>query len=108
MHMASLPMGLFCRCVRHIGELELTISLFRSALIVYIPTAIGARRRESREIVGAISRRGTLSTSALPTMSNPSWAPDESANDLFLERTFMAGDVICGLGYGLSHISQLA
>ena len=34
-------------------------------------------------------------------MSNP-WRPDESASEIFLERTFLAGDFISGLGYGAS------
>ena len=31
------------------------------------------------------------------------YTPDESAQDLFLERNFIAGDLICGLGYGKQH-----
>ncbi|KJA28373.1 hypothetical protein HYPSUDRAFT_129120 [Hypholoma sublateritium FD-334 SS-4] len=33
-------------------------------------------------------------------MSN-AWRPDEPAYDIFLERTFLAGDFISGLGYGV-------
>lgn len=28
------------------------------------------------------------------------WTPDEDPNTLFLERTFVAGDFITGMGYG--------
>lgn len=40
-------------------------------------------------------------------MSNvtASYAPDEPASTVFLERTFLAGDVIVGLGYGKQHFS---
>jgi len=37
-------------------------------------------------------------------MSNsttPYYGPDEDATTIFLERTFVAGDLICGLGYGI-------
>ncbi|KDR85778.1 hypothetical protein GALMADRAFT_53579 [Galerina marginata CBS 339.88] len=33
--------------------------------------------------------------------STPYYGPDESAEEIFLERTFLAGDFICGLGYGI-------
>ncbi|KAF8167323.1 hypothetical protein B0H34DRAFT_792062 [Crassisporium funariophilum] len=33
--------------------------------------------------------------------STPYYGPDESAYDIFLERTFLAGDFVCGLGYGI-------
>jgi len=32
--------------------------------------------------------------------SAPYYGPDESSYDIFLERTFLAGDFLCGLGYG--------
>lgn len=38
--------------------------------------------------------------------STPYYGPDESASTIFLERTFMAGDFICGVGYG-KHLSNL-
>ncbi|KAG6874361.1 hypothetical protein C0995_015097 [Termitomyces sp. Mi166 len=30
----------------------------------------------------------------------PYYGPDESSKDIFLERTFVAGDLVCGTGYG--------
>lgn len=30
----------------------------------------------------------------------PYYGPDEDAHTIFLERTFMAGDFVCGTGYG--------
>ncbi|KAF8971758.1 hypothetical protein BDZ97DRAFT_1143843 [Flammula alnicola] len=33
--------------------------------------------------------------------STPYYGPDESAYDIFLERTFLAGDFVTGLGYGI-------
>lgn len=32
----------------------------------------------------------------------PYYGPDEDAATIFLERTFIAGDFICGVGYGES------
>ncbi|KAF8808158.1 hypothetical protein BYT27DRAFT_7097781 [Phlegmacium glaucopus] len=33
--------------------------------------------------------------------STPYYGPDESASDIFLERTFLAGDFLSGVGYGV-------
>lgn len=33
-------------------------------------------------------------------MSKKYYGPDESAYDIYLERTFLAGDFITGVGYG--------
>lgn len=37
-----------------------------------------------------------------------SWAPNETASTLFLERTFVSGDVITGTGYGIQLMLYLA
>lgn len=36
------------------------------------------------------------------TMPKNPWAPDESDYVIFVERAFIAGDLICGVGYGES------
>ncbi|KAI0034801.1 hypothetical protein K488DRAFT_44707 [Vararia minispora EC-137] len=33
--------------------------------------------------------------------TNPYYGPDEDATTIFLERTFVAGDLLCGVGYGV-------
>lgn len=40
----------------------------------------------------------------LPFISTPYYGPDASAYNIFLERTFLAGDVISGTGYGIQVI----
>ncbi|VDC04348.1 unnamed protein product [Peniophora sp. CBMAI 1063] len=40
--------------------------------------------------------------------STPYYGPDEDAATIFLERTFLAGDLICGLGYGIQLVLYAA
>ncbi|KAI0311178.1 hypothetical protein OF83DRAFT_779726 [Amylostereum chailletii] len=40
-------------------------------------------------------------------MTNP-YRPDEDYNTIFLERTFLAGDLLCGLGYGIQLVMYVA
>ncbi|KAF8204054.1 hypothetical protein BJ912DRAFT_224815 [Pholiota molesta] len=40
--------------------------------------------------------------------STPYWGPDESAYDIFLERTFLAGDFLSGMGYGMQLILYIS
>jgi hypothetical protein len=34
----------------------------------------------------------------------PYYGPDASPEEIFLERTFVAGDFVCGVGYGEENI----
>ncbi|KZV66050.1 hypothetical protein PENSPDRAFT_585881 [Peniophora sp. CONT] len=40
--------------------------------------------------------------------STPYYGPDEDAATIFVERTFLAGDFICGLGYGIQLVLYAA
>ncbi|KAJ3528586.1 hypothetical protein NM688_g7979 [Phlebia brevispora] len=69
---------------------------------IHIPGASSSNVRSSVHDLLVHSDPPTKAQFLAATMSsNSSWTPDEPYDTLFLERTFMAGDVICGVGFGI-------
>jgi hypothetical protein len=73
------------------------IITFRCEHSIHWVCAQGGYKSSSRQLC---SRTPPWLAQILFKMGSPYYGPDESSYDIFLERTFLAGDLLSGVGYG--------